>query len=100
MEHLIFVRNLNVRYISVRTLWYLMYKGFNGRANDFLLLQTPNFNTVYGTRLFEYNGSRLWNSLPVTVRAEEDIEKFKRTLKTILFDGNMNLKQKAFKYRT
>ena len=78
----------------------LNYKGFNGRPDDFLMLQTPNFKTVYGTRLFEYNGSRLWNALPLALRAEEDIEKFKSTLKTILFEGNPQLKQKAFKYRS
>ena len=30
----------------------LRYKGFNGRAEDYLLLETPNFKTVYGKRLF------------------------------------------------
>ena len=76
----------------------LRYKSFNGRPNDYLMLETPNFNTVYGKRLFVYNGSRLWNALPVHVRTEEDIEKYKKMVKTILFDGHEELKKKAFKY--
>ena len=75
------------------------YKGFNGRPNDYLLLDTPNFKTGYGKRIFAYNGSRLWNSLPVHVRVEEDIEKFKKMIKTILFDGHDELKKNAYKYK-
>ena len=76
----------------------LRYKGFNGRADDYLMLQTPHFKTKYGKRLFEYNGSRLWNALPVDVRDESDIRKFKQMIKTILFEGSRELKRKAFKY--
>ena len=77
----------------------LRYKGFNGRPSDYLLLETPTFKTMYGKRIFAYNGSSLWNALPVDVRAEESIEKFKKSIKTILFDGNAELKRKAFKYK-
>ena len=77
----------------------LVYKSFNGRRSDFLTLETPNFNTKYGKRLFEYNGSRLWNALTVELRMEEDIEKFKKQLKTVLFSGHDELKKKAFRYR-
>ena len=76
----------------------LQYKSFNGRPNDYLLLETPNFKTAYGKRIFAYNGSRLWNTLPVHVRAEEDIERFKKSIKTILFEGNTDFKKKAYKY--
>ena len=76
----------------------LKYKGFNGRPDDYLLLETPVFKTAYGKRIFEYNSSRLWNALPVSVRAEEDVEKFKRQVKTILFDGCADLKKKAYRY--
>ena len=82
---------------SVRNMG-LSYKAFNGRKEDYLLLQTPIFKTAYGKRVFAYNGSRLWNALPVGVRVEEDIEKFKVKVKTILFDGCTELKKKAFKY--
>ena len=39
----------------------LKFKSFNGRPDDFLLLDTPNFQTKYGKRLFAYNGTRLWS---------------------------------------
>ena len=58
----------------------LSYKAFNGRPEDELKLVTPTFNTKYGERLFEYNGSRLWNSLPVHVRKEEDTEVYKKMI--------------------
>ena len=78
----------------------LQYKNFNGRPDDYLLLHTPNFKTSYGKRVFSYNGSRLWNALPASVRAEEDVDKFKTSIKTILFEGCSELKKKAFKYVT
>ena len=77
----------------------LTYKSFNGRPDDYLKLETPNFNTKYGKRLFEYNGSRLWNALPLVVRMEEDIEKYKKHVKTILFAGHNELKRTAYKYQ-
>ena len=76
----------------------LTYKSFNGRPSDFLLLDTPNVNTKYGKRLFEYNGSRLWNALSFDVRNDENIESFKKKIKTLLFDGCTDLKKRAFKY--
>ena len=78
----------------------LTYKSFNGRPEDYLMLDTPNFKTKYGKRLFEYNGSRLWNALPVNVRMEEDIERYKKSVKTLLFEDYDGFKRKAFKYRT
>ena len=62
---------------------------------DDLKLETPDFNTKYGKRLFEYNGSRLWNALPLAVRMEEDIGKYKKQVKKILFAGRNELKQTA-----
>ena len=76
----------------------LCYKTFNGRDDDYLLLDTPIFKTAYGKRIFAYNGARLWNALPAAIRMEEDIEKYKKSVKTILFDGCAELKRKAFKY--
>ena len=77
----------------------LQFKSFNGRPEDFLLLHTPNFETCYGKRLF-CHGSRLWNALPVDVRTEEDLDRFKKRIKTQLFDGCEELKKKAYKYRS
>ena len=74
------------------------FKSFNGRPNDFLLLKTPNFKTKYGKRVFEYSGSRLWNALPVELRSVEEVGTFKGRLKTLLFDGCEDLKNRAFKY--
>ena len=77
----------------------LKYKRYNGRDDDFLLLETPNFKTEYGKRVFAFNGSRLWNALPAAVRCEEDVEKFKKMIKTVLFVGTDELKRKAFMYK-
>ena len=62
------------------------------------MLETPNYRTTYGKRIFAYSGSRLWNALPVHVRAEEDTQKYKKDVKTILFEGHEELRRKAFKY--
>ena len=78
----------------------LTYKAFNGRPEDELKLVTPTFKTKYGNRLFEYNGSRLWNSLPLHIRKEEDTEVYKKMLKTLLFEGDEDIKRSAFKYQT
>ena len=74
------------------------FKSFNGRPDDFLLLKTPNFESKYGKRIFEYNGSRLWNALPVDIRVVEDVGTFKSRIKTMLFDGCEDFKNRAFKY--
>ena len=76
----------------------LTYKSFNGREQDFLMLETPAFKTKYGKRVFEYNGSRLWNALPLNVRCIDNIDVYKKTIKTLLFNGNNEIKRKAFKY--
>ena len=78
----------------------LNYKGFNGRPEDLFKLEEPVLKTKYGKRLFAYNGPKLWNALPVKLRMEEDTEKYKKNLKTILFDGHDELKRNTFKYRT
>ena len=62
------------------------------------MLETKHANSKYGQRTFDYVGPRLWNALPVHIRSEEDVEKFKGLLKTLLFDGTDDLKKCAFKY--
>ena len=57
------------------------YKKYNCRANDYLLLEPKNVKTKHGKRTFDYAGPRLWNSLPLYVRKEENIEKFKKYVK-------------------
>ena len=68
-------------------------------TEDVMTLETPNFRTAYGKRVFAYHASRLWNALPVVVRSEENVEKFKTMIKTILFAGKEDFKKKAFMYR-
>ena len=75
----------------------LTYKSFNGRPDDFLKLETPTFKTKFGERTFEYNGTRLWNALPYELRIVEDVEVYKKKVKTLLFDGVDGVKS-AFKY--
>ena len=62
--------------------------------------QITIFKTYYGKRVFSYNGSRLWKVLPARILSEEDVDKFKTSVKTILFEGCSELKKKAFKYVT
>ena len=76
----------------------LPYKKFNGRRDDLLKLETPSFKTKYGKRIFAHDGSRLWNALPVEMRIENDIDEFKKLLKTLLFREHDEFRSKAFKY--
>ena len=76
----------------------IKYKNYNCRPNDYLLLETNDAKTKYGTRTFDYAGPRLWNALPVKVRMDENIITFKKNVKTILFRDAKGFKNKAFKY--
>ena len=76
----------------------IQYKTHNCRPQDYLLLKTKRVKTKYGTRTFDYVAPKLWNALPLHVRMEEDIEKFKKQVKTILFDGTEQFKNEAYKY--
>jgi hypothetical protein len=76
----------------------LKYRCFNGRPDDSLTLQVPDFSTKYGRRTFQYVGSKLWNALPLHIRCEEDTERFKSQLKTLLFDNYTDLLSKAYRY--
>ena len=76
----------------------IKYKGHNCRPQDYLLLETAKAKTKYGRRRFDYAAPRLWNALPLNVRTEENIESFKRQIKTILFDGTEDLKNRASIY--
>ena len=62
-----------------------VYKGHNCRPDDFLLLETKKVKTKYGKRTFDYAAPRLWNALPPEVRKEEDLQVFKKLVKTLLF---------------
>ena len=81
------------------TSFELTYKTNNLRSGNDLLLETPNFKTKYGKRIFAYIGTRYWNALPNNLRIIKDIEKFKKELKTLLFTKFEEIKQKAFIYK-
>ena len=81
------------------TSFELTYKTNNLRSGNDLLLETPNFKTKYGKRIFAYSGTRYWNALPNNLRIIKDIEKFKKDLKTLLFTNFEEIKQKAFIYK-
>ena len=74
------------------------YKAYNCRPQDYLKLETKTANTIHGKRTFDYAAPKLWNALPLEVRTEEDIDRFKRRIKTLLFDGTEELKQRASMY--
>ena len=66
--------------------------------DDYLKPETGRLLTKFGHRTFEYARPRLRNSLPLKVRTEEDIENYKRQLKTLHFTDTERIKRKAFQY--
>ena len=78
----------------------ITYKRYNCRPNDYLLLETTAVKTKYGKRTFDFAAPRLWNALPLDVRIEGDIEKFKKRVKTILFKDTEGFLKHAFKYNS
>ena len=62
------------------------------------ILEVREFQTSYGERAFSVCGPRLWNALPYELRIVEDVEVYKKKVKTLLFDGADGLKKSAFKY--
>ena len=74
----------------------ITYKNYNCRPQDDMQLVAYNPKTKYGKRVFDYTGPRLWNVLPLNIRTETNINKFKTNVKTILFEGAVELKRTAF----
>ena len=85
----------------------IVRKGLNGTApkciSDMLKeasstrtgkLVVPSYLSKYGNRCFARAGPKLWNLLPFNIRAETDVAKFKKLLKTFLFDGFAGFEQK------
>ena len=50
------------------------------------LLFVPKVNTNMGTRAFAVGAPTLWNMLPSSVKSVENIAKFRRHLKTYLYN--------------
>ena len=63
------------------------YKTHNCRPNDLLMLDLKYAVTKYGKRTFWHTSPRLWNALPVYIRTAESLERFKKLLKTFLFQN-------------
>ena len=56
------------------------------RSSDALLIKVPRSkNKALGNRTFAYAAVSLWNSLQVEIRAADNINSFKSSLKTHLF---------------
>jgi len=62
------------------------------RSNNKMLLSTLNFRTLptLGDRAFAAAAPKLWNTIPLSIRQEQNLEHFKRKLKTYLFLCNYN----------
>ena len=62
---------------------------FSRSSSDTRILSTPNVKLKsYGQRSFAYHGPTTWNSLPLTLRYQQESDCFKRALKTHLFSLN------------
>ena len=55
-----------------------------GDSNRTLHLKQTRTLTKYGDRAFSHMGPKLWNMLPMKIRAVEDTESFKKNLKSFL----------------
>lgn len=56
------------------------------RSNDKLLLKVPRTKCVtFGDRALSAAGPKLWNELPYSMRILENVEQFKKDLKTFYF---------------
>ena len=56
------------------------------RSSTSDLLFVPKVNTNMGTRAFAVGAPTLWNMLPSSVKSVENIAKFRRHLKTYLYN--------------
>nr|XP_054752548.1 uncharacterized protein LOC129258279 [Lytechinus pictus] len=61
------------------------------RSSTQLLIQVPRLRTkTHGERSFSYSAQTLWNSLPSTLRSQNNPGLFKSQLKTFLFNEAFN----------
>ena len=72
------------RYLADRVSAYVPSRSL--RSADMSLLVVPRVNLErFGRRAFSCAGPSLWNSLPCVLRTQQDVECFRRDLKTYLF---------------
>ena len=62
------------------------------------MLEVKYAKTKYGGRTFDFVDPRLWNALPLDVRTQHKLDIFKNRVKTILFNGTVELKSRAWRY--
>ena len=62
------------------------------------MLEVKNARTKFGKRTFDYAAPRLWNALSKDMRKEDDVEEFKKNVKTLLFSDTRGFLRKAFCY--
>ena len=62
------------------------------------LLSTPFMNTVPGRQSFSYASPRFWNCLPKDIRMICETNKFKQSVKTVLFTNRNNILQAVNMY--
>ena len=72
------------RYLADRVSAYVPSRSL--RSADMSLLAVPRVNLErFGRRAFSCAGPSLWNYLPCVLRTQQDVERFRRDLKTYLF---------------
>ena len=64
-------------------------------ARDHDRLKEPRIKSNYGARSFRYNAPRLYNNLPVDIKKLDNVETFKKKLKTHFFRKAYNLTEKT-----
>ena len=62
------------------------------RSSDALLLTAPQSRLAsFGDRPFRHATPRLWNGLPISLRSANNLNSFKKALKTFLFKDAYNV---------
>ena len=62
------------------------------RPSDALLLTAPQSRlTSFGDRAFQHAAPRLWNGLPISPRSANNLNSFKKALKTFIFKDAYNV---------
>ena len=68
------------------------------RCQNTLTFNLSYFHSNFGRQIFIYAAPRYWNALPVDLRFLDNLDTFKRNIKTYLFNNFSVLKSKAFVY--
>ena len=80
------LHGLAPEYLTDLLKWYEP-NAYNLRSSSHKLLSVPSYRLkTVGFRRFSYAGPYLWNRLPLELRMITDVKKFKRDLKTHLFE--------------